>query len=93
MLGKQLLRSGTSMGAHYREAVRARSTAEYVSKLGGALQELEETAYWLELLEQAHAVTDQRPAGLQREVHELTAILVSCSQKAKATRRANTASG
>ena len=49
-LGKQLLRSGTSVGANYREACRARSNAEFVSKLGESLKELEETSYWLELL-------------------------------------------
>jgi four helix bundle protein len=49
VLGKQLLRSGTSVGAHYRESVRARSNAEFISKLEGGLQELEETGYWLEL--------------------------------------------
>jgi four helix bundle protein len=45
-LGKQALRSGTSVGAHYREAIRSRSDAEYASKIEGALQELEETGYW-----------------------------------------------
>src|SRR6185312_3745654 len=50
VLGKQLLRSGTSVGANYREACRARSAAEFVSKMGIGLQELEESAYWLELL-------------------------------------------
>ena len=53
VIGKQILRSGTSVGAHYREASKARSTAEFVSKLGGAQQELEETAYWLELLSES----------------------------------------
>src|SRR5690349_15460519 len=48
VIGKQVLRSGTSVGAHYREAKRARSTAEFVSKIEGALQELDETTYWLE---------------------------------------------
>jgi four helix bundle protein len=52
IVGKQLLRSGTSVGAHYREAVRARSTAEFVAKIEGGLQELEESLYWLELLEE-----------------------------------------
>jgi four helix bundle protein len=47
VLGKQLLRSGTSMGAHYHEATRDRSNAEFISKLQGGLQELEETIYWL----------------------------------------------
>ncbi|MDQ3753159.1 MAG: four helix bundle protein [Acidobacteriota bacterium] len=50
VIGKQVLRSGTSVGAHYREARRARSTAEFISKVEGGLQELEETVYWLELL-------------------------------------------
>jgi four helix bundle protein len=50
VLGKQMLRSGTSVGAHYREAQRAKSDADFINKIEGALQELEETAYWLELL-------------------------------------------
>jgi four helix bundle protein len=50
VLGKQLLRSGTSVGAHYREATRARSPAEFISKIEVGLQELEETVYWLESL-------------------------------------------
>jgi len=50
VLGRQVLRSGTSVGANYREAYRARSKAEFVSKCGESLRELEETAYWLELL-------------------------------------------
>jgi four helix bundle protein len=56
VLGKQLLRSGTSVGAQYREAVRARSRAEFVSKIEAALQELEETLYWIELLADARIV-------------------------------------
>jgi len=50
VLGKQVLRSGTSVGAHYREGQRAHSNADFISKIEGGLQELEETAYWLELL-------------------------------------------
>jgi four helix bundle protein len=53
VLGKQVLRSGTSVGAHYREATRARSNAEYISKIEVGLQELEESIYWLELLSEA----------------------------------------
>src|SRR5688572_12360610 len=49
VVGRQLLRSGTSVGAHYREAHRARSTAESISKMEGGTQELDETAYWFEL--------------------------------------------
>lgn len=50
VLGKQLLRSGTSVGSQFREAYRAKSRADYISKLTGSLQELDETQYWLELL-------------------------------------------
>ena len=50
VLGKQLLRSGTSIGANYREAFRGRSKAEFVAKCGDCLREVEESAYWLELL-------------------------------------------
>jgi len=56
VIGKQVLRSGTSVGAHYREAKRARSTAEFISKIEGALQELDETIYWLELLTESGIV-------------------------------------
>ena len=73
-LGKQVLRSGTSVGAHYREACRARWDAEFVSKIEGGLQELEETAYWLELLTEAEIVKAERLADLLREADELTAI-------------------
>ncbi len=83
VLGKQLLRSGTSVGAHYREATRSRSTAEFVSKLGGGLQELEESGYWLELLVESGIVKDKRLLNLLGEVNELTAILVSCVNNAK----------
>lgn len=59
VLGRQMLRSGTSPGAHYREATRARSTAEFVSKIEGALQELEETVYWVELLIEAGIIDEK----------------------------------
>src|SRR5262245_21100132 len=54
VLGRQLLRSGTSVGAHYREARRAKSDADFISKIEGALQELDESDYWLELLRDAN---------------------------------------
>ncbi|RLS53214.1 MAG: four helix bundle protein [Planctomycetota bacterium] len=83
VLGKQLLRSGTSVGAHYREATRSRSTAEFVSKLGGGLQELEESGYWLELLIESGIVKGKLLSNLLGEVNELTAILVSCVKNAR----------
>lgn len=83
-IGKQLLRSGTSVGAHYREASRARSDAEFVSKLEAGLQELEETRYWFELLRDAEIVEWARLTALDREADELTAILVTMVKNRKA---------
>ena len=83
VLGKQLLRSGTSVGAHYREGCRARSKAEFISKLEGGLQELEETAYWLELQMEGEVVLADKLRSLQQETNELTAIFVTCVKKAK----------
>ncbi len=80
VLGKQLLRSGTSVGTHYREAQRAKSTADFISKVEGALQELDETAYWLELLEET-GITDADE--LLAETEELIAIMVTIAKKAK----------
>jgi four helix bundle protein len=77
------LRSGTSVGAHYREAIRSRSTAEFVSKIEGGLQELEESAYWMELLVEGEIIPEIRLKELQNEANELTAILVTCSKNAK----------
>lgn len=83
VLGRQLLRSGTSVGAHYHEAVRARSMAEFISKIEGGLQELEETGYWLELLIHTGIVSQAKLADLCKEASELTAILVSSVRTAK----------
>lgn len=82
-LGDQLLRSGTSVGAHYREAIRSRSKAEYAAKLNSGLMELEESAYWLELLEGVELMPATRLAPLAQEADELTAIFVSLIKKAK----------
>src|SRR3977135_2984743 len=86
VLGKQVLRSGTSVGAHYREATRARSQAEFISKIEVGLQELEETVYWLELLIDAHLVDESRLGELRREAEELMAIFVSSAKTAKKSR-------
>src|SRR5947209_2193521 len=86
VLGKQLLRSGTSVGAHYREAYRARSTAEFISKIEGGLQELDETTYWLELLTEGGIVPLKRLEGLLDEANQLTAILVCCVKHEKQNR-------
>jgi four helix bundle protein len=83
VLGKQVLRSGTSIGAHYREASRSRSDAEFLSKIGLGLQELDETAYWLELLAEANIVPRIMLADLLRETDELTAIFVTIAKNVK----------
>lgn len=83
VLGRQLLRSGTSVGAHYREGTRSRSHAEFVSKLGGALQELEESRYWLELLEAERLVPEVALTPLVREADELVAMLVASVRTVK----------
>ncbi len=83
VIGRQMLRSGTAVGAHYREGRRARSTAEFVSKLETGLQELEETCYWLELLVQSGMMSEEKLKDLREKADELTAILVTCVKKAK----------
>ena len=76
VLGKQVLRSGTSVGANYREAHRSRSKAEFVAKLG-------ETAYWLELLTESDIVPQTQLSSLQDETSQLLAILTTISKKTK----------
>lgn len=83
VLGKQVLRSGTSIGANYREAYRSRSRAEFIAKTGDCLKELEETAYWLELLTEGGIVEEKRLVNLQKECGELTAIFVTIINKTK----------
>jgi len=84
VIGKQVLRSGTSVGANFREAHRARSNAEFVSKLGDCLKELEETCYWLELLGDTEIISSDRLLALQDECNQLIAILTTISKKVKA---------
>src|SRR5216117_1876640 len=66
VLGKQVLRSGTSVGANYREAYRARSRAEFIAKCGDSLRELEEIACWVQLLVDAHCVPPEKLSCLRR---------------------------
>src|SRR5882724_3172506 len=83
VLGNQLLRSGTSVGAHYREACRAKSNADFISKIEGALQELDETLYWIELLADARIISPNRLEPLERETNELIAMFVSIAKGVK----------
>jgi four helix bundle protein len=83
VLGKQLLRSGTSVAAHVREASRARSDDEFVSKLGGALQEADESALWLELLREECGIAPADTLPMEKEVDELMAIMTTMINKTK----------
>jgi four helix bundle protein len=83
VIGKQLLRSGTSVGANFREAHRARSNAEFISKVGDCLKELDETAYWLELLIEVDIIANNRLAPLLEECNELIAVLTTIAKKVK----------
>jgi four helix bundle protein len=83
VLGKQALRSGTSVGANYREAHRARSKAEFISKIGDCLKEGDETLYWLELLVEESFVPAKRLQPLVDEANELVAIFTTISKRAK----------
>jgi four helix bundle protein len=83
VLGKQVLRSGTSVGANYREAAASRSRAEFIAKLGDCHKEIEDTQYWLELLMESGFVKTERLQTLHQEACELTAIIVSSLKTAR----------
>jgi len=87
VLGKQVLRSGTSVGANYREAYRGRSKLEFIAKYGDSLRELEETAYWLELLVDSGVVAADKVSALHQECDELTAIFVTILKRSKENAR------
>jgi four helix bundle protein len=81
--GKQLLRSGTSIAANFREAYRARSTAEFISKLEQCLQEADESQLWLELLKEGCNIENNKIDDLWQECDELIAIMVTWVKKSK----------
>jgi four helix bundle protein len=83
VLGKQVLRSGTSVGANYREASRARSKAEFIAKMGDCLKELGESEYWLDLLSEENVVPPAKLAPLLEETRELIAIFVTSIKTAR----------
>jgi four helix bundle protein len=83
VLGKQVLRSGTSIGAYYREGHRAKSDADIVHKFETALQELDETDFWLELLIKGEIVPAKKLEPLIKETNELIAIFTTIVTKIK----------
>jgi len=82
-LGRQVLRSGTSVGANYREANAARSKAEFLAKMGDCLKELSETEYWFELMTDEKVITPTRMAPLLNENRELIAIFTTIIRKGR----------
>ncbi len=83
VLGGQLLRSGTSVGANYRAACRAKSTADFIAKMGTVEEEADETAYWTELLVESGLVRSETVEALMREADQLVAITVSSIKTAR----------
>jgi four helix bundle protein len=77
VVGRQLLRAGTSVGANYRAACRAKSTADMIAKLGIVEEEADETSYWLELLVESKVMSQAEVADLLQEANEITAMTVS----------------
>jgi len=92
VIGHQLLRCGTSFGANYREAYRARSDAEFVAKVGDCLRELDETTYWLELLADAAIFPADKLALIRNETDQLLAIFTTISKNKKANMKKELAS-
>lgn len=87
---RQLVRCGTSVGANYRSATRAKSPADFVAKLGIVEEECDECIYWMELLVEARLVEDRLLADLKEEAHQLLAIIVSSIKTARTSRSRTT---
>jgi len=88
VIGRQLLRSGTSIGANYRTACRPRSDADFIAKLGIVIEESDETAFWLELLVDAGVVAAKTVAEALDEVEQLIRIFVASRETARRSARA-----
>jgi four helix bundle protein len=86
-LGRQLLRAGTSVGANYRAAARARSRADFIAKLGIVEEECDEAAYWMELIVAVKLLKRARLASLCAEASELLAIVVASIKTARRSHR------
>jgi four helix bundle protein len=91
-LGRQVLRSGTCVGAHYREARRARSSAEFISKIEAGLQEVEETMYWFELLDETGVANKERLRQAVEEADIIAAMMTASVRTAKRKRQPGPAS-
>ena len=87
-LGRQLLRSGTSVGANYRAVCRAKSNADFVNKLRIVGEECDESLFWMEILVDNNLVKSERVADLMKEADEIIAIVVSSAKTARGSSRA-----
>jgi four helix bundle protein len=83
VIGKQLIRCGTSVGANYRAATRARSDADFIAKMGIVEEECDECAYWMELLVEANLVEQKLLENLMKETDELLSITIASIKTAK----------
>src|SRR5271168_4552841 len=83
VLGKQLIRSGTSVAANYRAACRARSKAEWIAKIGIVVEEADETVFWLEMLSECEIVPLSKIESILAEARELTAIFTASRRTAR----------
>lgn len=83
VLAKQILRSATSVGANYRAACRARSKADFISKITTVEEETDESLYWLELIQGSRLVSDDKLIPLMKEADELTAIFTAAGKTAR----------
>jgi len=86
-IGKQLLRSGTSIGANYRAACRAKSTADIVNKLTIVEEEADESMFWIELLIESEIVSEKKLAVLYSDIDEIVAMVVSSIKTLRARKR------
>ena len=87
ILGRQLLRSGTSAGANYRSACRARSVADFIAKMTIVEEEINESIYWMELLLESGIVQSKDTEALMKEANELLAIIVASIKTARKNRK------
>ena len=83
IIGKQVMRSGTSVAANYRAVCRARSNAEFISKIGIVVEEADETVFWLELLVETEIISIQKMESLINEANELLAVFAASQITAK----------
>ena len=90
-LASQIVRSGTSVAANYRAACRARSTADFIAKMGIVEEESDETLFWLELLEESELVSATKLAVIKQEANELIAITIASIKTARRNRAADSA--